>query len=256
VEAAAAHLALARPLAQQGARPDWSSRFERCQLELWLAQGRTRAAVAWAEGLLQDALQPAQPEHEAAQLGVARALIAAGDAAAVEQALTRVARVLQAAEAEGRVGVAIEALALRALARWQRGDRTGALTALEHALRWAEPEGYVRLFADLGLPMVRLLQEARSRDVLPDYVATLLAACGSALAGATGAVALPERLSEREHAVLRLAAAGLTNREIADTLFISAETVKKHASSIYAKLGVRGRTAASARARELDLLDT
>ena len=48
----------------------------------------------------------------------------------------------------------IEALALQALAHRSRGERAAALTALERALRLAEPEGYVRLFADLGLPMV------------------------------------------------------------------------------------------------------
>ena len=61
-------------------------------------------------------------------------------------------RVLQAAEAEGRAGVQIEALALQALAHWRRGERAAAMTSLERALRLAEPEGYVRLFADLGLP--------------------------------------------------------------------------------------------------------
>ena len=69
-----------------------------------------------------------------------------------------------------------------------------------------------------------------------------------------------EKLSElgitpREHEILRLIAAGLTNREIGDSLFISAETVKKHTGNIYSKLGARGRTAAVARARALHLLD-
>jgi LuxR family maltose regulon positive regulatory protein len=131
----------------------------------------------------------------------------------------------------------------------------GAMTALEHALRLAEPEGYVRLFVDLGLPMIRLLQEARSRGVMPDYVARLLAAAGESVAAETaGKRALPEPLSVREQEVLKLMVAGLTNREIADTLVISQQTVKKHAENIYAKLGVRGRTEAAARARELDLL--
>ena len=67
--------------------------------------------------------------------------------------------------------------------------------------------------------------------------------------------ALPEPLSEREQEVLGLMAAGLTNREIAETLFISVETVKKHTGSIYAKLGVDHRTQAVARARELGILD-
>ena len=85
-----------------------------------------------------------RPESEAAQLALARVLIVKGDAPSRERALALLDRLLQAAEAEGRAGVQIEALALQALAHWRRGDRAGALTALERALRLAEPEGYVR----------------------------------------------------------------------------------------------------------------
>lgn len=65
---------------------------------------------------------------------------------------------------------------------------------------------------------------------------------------------LVEPLSERELEVLRLIAAGLSNREIADALVIAVTTTKKHASNIYGKLGVRSRTEAVARAQELGLL--
>jgi LuxR family maltose regulon positive regulatory protein len=54
--------------------------------------------------------------------------------------------------------------------------------------------------------------------------------------------------------VLRLIAAGLTNREIAETLIIALGTAKAHTASIYAKLDVHNRTQAVARARELGLL--
>jgi LuxR family maltose regulon positive regulatory protein len=103
--------------------------------------------------------------------------------------------------------------------------------------------------------MARLLQEARSRNVMPDYVDTLLDAFGddTALPDQDGG-ALPEPLTPREQEILELVAAGLTNREIADTLVISPETVKKHTGTIYGKLGVGNRTEAAARARELDLL--
>ena len=89
---------------------------------------------------------------------------------------------------------------------------------------------------------------------MPDYVALLLAAYGADLSGMAGTDALPEPLTARELEVLRGIASGLTNREIAARLFISPETVKKHTGSIYGKLGVANRTAAAARARDLDLL--
>jgi LuxR family transcriptional regulator, maltose regulon positive regulatory protein len=129
------------------------------------------------------------------------------------------------------------------------------LTALERALRQAEPEGYLRLFVDLGLPMGRLLQEARSRGIMVDYVARLLDVFGSALVSPGAPVqALPEPLTPREQEILELLAAGLTNREIAGQFVISPETVKKHVSSIYGKLGISNRTEAAALARELGLL--
>jgi LuxR family maltose regulon positive regulatory protein len=65
---------------------------------------------------------------------------------------------------------------------------------------------------------------------------------------------LIEPLSERELEVLRLMAAGLSNREIAAELIIAMGTVKAHLHNIYGKLGVQGRMQAAARARELHLL--
>jgi LuxR family maltose regulon positive regulatory protein len=255
VEAAAALLERTRPLAEQSPFPDWTSRFERCQLELWLAQRRLKAAVDWTEARLRDGVLESRPDSESVRLATARVMIVTGNPSARDRALRRLDLLRRSAEAEGRTAVAIEALALQAIAHWQGGDRTRALTALDRALRLAEPEEYVRLFADLGLSMARLLQEAQSRDVMPDYVATLLAACGTALTDRDAASgALPEPLSPREREVLSLLAAGLTNREIAATLSISPETVKKHTAAIYGKLGASNRTEAAAMARELDVL--
>jgi LuxR family maltose regulon positive regulatory protein len=255
LEAASASLERARPWVEQAPFPDWTGRFERCRVEVWLAQNRLRPAVDWAEAMLRDGAPADHPDGEMAQLAVARVLIAKGDAPGRDRALALLDRLHQTAVAEGRTGIQIETLALLALVCRQGGDRAGALTALERALRLAEPEGYVRLFADLGLPMARLLQEARSRDVMPGYVATLLAACGAGPARPAAERALPEPLSARELEVLRLIAAGLTNREIAAALSISPETVKKHTAGIYGKLGAGNRTEAAARARELAVLE-
>ena len=60
-------------------------------------------------------------------------------------------------------------------------------------------------------------------------------------------------LTNREIEVLRLIAKGATNREIADQLVVSEGTVKNHLSSIFSKMGVRDRTQAALKARELGL---
>jgi LuxR family maltose regulon positive regulatory protein len=246
----------ARLLVENAPFPDWIGRFWRLQLECWLAQDRLGAAVGWADQLLRGDALVGQPDSESAHLAVARVLIVKGDGPALERALVLLEGLRETVEVAGRAGVQLEALALQALGHWRRGEHADALTALECALRLAEPEGYVRLFADLGVAMARLLQEARSRHVMPDYVEKLLVAYGPDLAFSDAAQqGPPEPLSAREQQVLRLIAAGLTNREIAEALVVSAETVKKHTSSIYGKLGVSNRTTAVARARELALLD-
>ena len=61
-------------------------------------------------------------------------------------------------------------------------------------------------------------------------------------------------LSEREHEVLELIAAGSTNREIAETLFLSPHTVKEHTSALYRKLQARNRAEAVQRAQRIGLL--
>jgi len=62
-------------------------------------------------------------------------------------------------------------------------------------------------------------------------------------------------LSPREREVLDLVAAGSTNREIAERLFLSPHTVKEHTSSLYRKLGARNRAEAVQRAQRLGLLE-
>jgi LuxR family maltose regulon positive regulatory protein len=65
---------------------------------------------------------------------------------------------------------------------------------------------------------------------------------------------LVEPVTQRETEVLQLIALGLSNQEIAQSLIITTATVKRHASNIYGKLGVKRRTQAVALARNLNLL--
>ena len=76
----------------------------------------------------------------------------------------------------------------------------------------------------------------------------------SSMVPATSSDVLPEPLSEREIELLRLIASGSSNKEIADALFITEGTVKNHITHILGKLGVRDRTQAALKAKEIGLI--
>jgi LuxR family transcriptional regulator, maltose regulon positive regulatory protein len=150
---------------------------------------------------------------------------------------------------------------LQAVALQAQGDRAKAREVLDEALALAEPGGFIRVFVDEGAPMARLLREALSRGVRPEYVRRLLAAfpvdeAERAASPATRVAGsrLAEPLSSRELEVLALIGEGLTNQEIAARLYLSLHTVKAHARNIYAKLGVSSRTQAVAKGRALGVL--
>jgi LuxR family maltose regulon positive regulatory protein len=183
------------------------------------------------------------------------------------QALPLLARLAGDAEAAGRFGHLIEILALQAVAQQIQGDTAQALIALEKALAMGEPEGYVRVFVEQGVPMAAMLQQAAARGLAPRYVSGLLAACrcpqATDGAGEVEIAAAPsppstpsliEPLTGRELEVLQLLGEGCSNREIAEALVITLNGVKKHTSNIYGKLGVHSRTQAVVRAQELGFL--
>jgi LuxR family maltose regulon positive regulatory protein len=178
-----------------------------------------------------------------------------------DEALELLAQLHETAKTTART---IEVLTLRALALGAKGEKERAVGVLAEALALAAPEGYVRIFVDERPPMADLLSgalEARRRNHLDPpvserYLEKLLAAVErDALAGcASPAAGPPEPLSGRELEVLRLVAAGKTNRRIASELFVSLGTVKTHTNNLYRKLEAHSRTQAVARARELNLL--
>jgi LuxR family maltose regulon positive regulatory protein len=116
----------------------------------------------------------------------------------------------------------------------------------------ASMEGHVRLFLDAG-PDVRRYLVAVARRRPDGFFASLLRADSRAENREAVVVNAPT-LSSRERTVLRHLANRLTYVEIAELLFISQNTVKSHAKSIYTKLGASGRLDAVERAEELGLL--
>lgn len=81
-------------------------------------------------------------------------------------------------------------------------------------------------------------------EALAEVEAALGRAAPSPPAASTPEV--PASLSPREAEILQLIAAGRTNREIADALYLSVRTVERHVTNLYAKIGARGRADATA----------
>ena len=134
-------------------------------------------------------------------------------------------------------------------------DREKAFEHLTAALHEAKAEGYQRTFFDAGEGLIPLMELAVQRGSEADYAASLLVAWDAGPQTPTvDQTDLLEPLSERELEVLRLVAAGLSNRKIAAQLVISTGTVKTHVHNLCGKLGASNRMEASARARELRLL--
>ena len=173
----------------------------------------------------------------------------------VHEAIRLLDRLLRAAEEGERAGSVIEIGVLRALAYQRHQDIPAALTCLERAVTLAEPEGYVRVFADEGPPMASLLRVAARQQTGGNYVRQLLAAVTETETEQNGPVkqALIEPLSERELDVLRLLGTELDGPAIARELMVSLNTVRTHTKHIYGKLAVTNRRAAVRRAAELDL---
>ena len=125
------------------------------------------------------------------------------------------------------------------------GNRAMARKLLVRALEDAEPDGFVLPFAE-NAPYLMDLYLALSRELETPFAASVCEASGQWLSRqqTSGAPCeLPEalrELSERERSVAQLMALRKTNREIAETLFLSEGTVKQYINRIYSKLQLTG----------------
>jgi LuxR family transcriptional regulator, maltose regulon positive regulatory protein len=203
--------------------------------------------------------------REGDHLVLARVLLAQAER---EQALGLLERLDALAASQGRTGSLIGIRALRSLALQAAGDHQGALILLAGTLELAVPEGYVRVFVDEGPPMAALLRSllgtrrraraAAGAGAGTEHLHRVIQAFGPATAPADSTaravLGLVEPLTDRELEVLGLLAAGRRNRDIAAELVVTLETVKKHTSHIFDKLGAANRTEAVAHARRLGLI--
>ncbi len=164
----------------------------------------------------------------------------------------------------------IKSLILTAIAYQQKGDKKIAMEILIQAIDLAEPIGCVRIFLDEGKPLVQLLtllnkdKGKRFRSSSSDFMNELISyqskyenfnkSAGSAVDDQKDWSYRLDPMSNRELEVLQCISQGLTNKEIAEILFISHHTVNNHSKNIYSKLNVNNRFKAVEKARKMDLI--
>ena len=217
-----------------------------------LAQGELERAVELVSALKTDSESDVEldldPHPFFRYMGLTQevVLIARGRRAEAAELLAgKYARAMRA----GWIYGAITARVYQALAAETPGQ---AAAFLGEALQRSQAGGFVRTYVDAGRALIPVLVEAARGGIYPETVGRILEAFeASVIPGA----ALTELLSDRELEVLRLAAAGLANKEIAGKLSISLATVKTHLQHIYGKLGASNRSQAIIRARELKILE-
>ena len=140
-------------------------------------------------------------------------------------------------------------LVLQAAALHGAGRVREMHAALTAASRLGQGYGYRRVFLDDAALLQPLLKHAGAGDLA--WLSELLAP--SAAPSHASAQASHE-LTKRELRILARLESGLSNREIAESLFISESTLKWHLHNVYGKLDVRSRSGATAKAKQLQSL--
>lgn len=117
-------------------------------------------------------------------------------------------------------------------------------------------QGQALLQPDIASKVFSALTPSTARPSVPSVSSTLpphIAPHAANIPTYIEATAYVEQLTEREREILSLVARGASNRQIAENLYLTEGTVKNHMSSILGKLGVRDRTQAALKAKELGL---
>ena len=224
---------------------------------LRLAQGRADDAAASIRRAVAEQVQPLQ--RAALLPAYVEIMLARGDVKTARAAQTELAAISGRHPADGIIAGAEYAAASVALAGEDEGAVSEALTRARGAWRrWEDlnaPYDAARARFIIGLACRALRDEDGARLEL-EAAREVFLALGAApdVDRVDRVLGRASPLSGREVEVLRLAARGMSNREIGDRLVISEHTVARHLQNIFTKLRVSSRTAATSFALEHDLL--
>ncbi len=237
------------------------------QAELALRPGRLADAESWLAAF-EPSPMPRGDVSSNDELTAVKILVNKSTPTSLKKAAGQVKKLRAYFERIHNTRFLIETLALQAMIYQAQGNATPAKASLQQAVNLALPCGFIRLFVDLGPELSRLLNRLELDEETLLYVGKIQAAFRTPAlragkpSGATDPAAakasdgrqLIDPLTKREQEVLGLLSHDLTNMEIANRLFISTGTVKRHTNSIYSKLAVHGRREAVVKATGLGIL--
>ena len=237
------------------------------EAELALRQGRLSEASNWAERFQPKSFLPPFAFYTP-QLTLVKILLAQDTTDSRRQAADLLDQLHDFLASIHYKKSLIEVLALQGLLHDTLGDASVAQEKIAKALALAEPGGFIRVFVDLGPQMADLLKRLHEQNVAVDHIEKLLAAFSydeqvpvqeisksqASLTLAASPQLLEDPLTNRELDVLELLTQRLSNKEIAEKLFVSSETVKGHLKNMYPKLQVSNRREAVEKAKALGIL--
>lgn len=247
----------------------WTHAF---MAEMDLLQGRMDQVQRWADQFNPDLFR-ALTWFYFPPLTLAKVRLAQGTPESLQQAADLLDRLDSFVVSVHNTRFRIDILALQALLNDYQGNQAAALKKLAESITLAESGGFIQNYVDMGLPMADLLKRLGKQNLSGDHVEKVLNAftdderivapetTGHPLQpshqssrSSSFSQPLVEPLTNRELDVLELLADRFQNKEIADKLFITTETVKGHLKNIYQKLSVKNRREAVVEANRLDII--
>jgi LuxR family maltose regulon positive regulatory protein len=240
---------------------------EAFQAHLDLLQGRIPQAEKWASTFV--VLPPhGMQRFFNAELTSIRVMIALNTPKSLKSATSQLDSMYKLMVEIHHSRLMIDVLGLQALLADILRQESTAFKKLSKALTLAASGGFIRPFLDLGQQMTYLLKRLSEQEPNLEFAQQILAASSNeeTVSGqylsedqkvdrlSLPNQALADPLTKREIEILMILSKRFSNPEIAEKLFISPETVKRHLYNIYQKFGVENRKQAVAKAKSMGMI--